>query len=434
LAHRLRTGFEKFVGATEVKYTTSRGPSGARIIATLVALTATYAGSAARAMAAVDLTASAAVNVEHNSNPIELSSNEAFSFAPGGKSQLDDTSRVVTATVGAGFGSNGPLHAGLQALYSHTESQRFNKLGHSDYNIGGDVAWKPGHAFDMSLTGSRSRSPIRQADATGEETTQKTTSYASSTLRLRPTEDWQLALKPSWTHVELPLAGAPNYRYRESAGSVAIGFLGAGRLVPGVELVEAKTTSSGVGGAADYRQRTVSGTLNYQTKGFSTFALSIGQTRRVTDVDETASDPTAKDGTDSGLSGSLSYQRKLSPKTSFNISAFRAYQLYDAGLNLTVDTGFSFGVSWAATRKLTVALKSDNVWSHIDAVAGGVEVTGADGTREDMVRAYSLNLGYLAARHISVDAYATRRVRRSEVWAAQFNSTIFGLGLTAKLD
>jgi hypothetical protein len=35
---------------------------------------------------------------------------------------------------------------------------------------------------------------------------------------------------------------------------------------------------------------------------------------------------------------------------------------------------------------------------------------------------------------MSLRAYATRRIRRSQVWLDQFNSTIGGLEVTFKLD
>jgi hypothetical protein len=383
-------------------------------------------------LAAVDLSATATVGAEYNSNPIELSKGEADDFKPGGLSELDDVSSVVTAAVSAKTGANGPLRTQLQAMYSHNESRRFNKLGHSDYGLDLNVDWQPGRVFDASLVAGQIRSPIRQADVGSTETAQKTTQNARMTMRLRPTPEWQLSLTPAWNHIELPLTDAPDFRSRETIGSVGIGYLGVGRVVPGIAYDESRTRNSGIGGATRYRQHTVSGTLNFQTPGFSTFSLWLGRSSRVTHLVTPTDDPgaLANAGHESAFTGRLTYQRTLSVKTAINLSLFRELQQYEAGVNTTKNTGFTTGITWLPTSRLSLTLDTTYVYSIIN----DLQVTGSIIKRDDLTRSGSLGVSYRATRLVSVRTYVTHRLRNSTFRASEFSGTIAGLELSAKLD
>lgn len=386
-------------------------------------------------MAAADVSAGASIGVVHNTNPIELSTIEAHAFSPNGKSDLDDTSTVWSANIGATVGEGGPLRLRLRALYSHTESRRFDRLGHDDYNVGSSVDWRPTRVFDMSLGAEQFRSPIRQADAGGTRATQRTTTTINATARLHPTPKWQFSVSPSWSRIDLPLESAPDFRYRETSASASLSYVGA-RLSPGLTVSQSRSSASNIGGATRYRQQTIWGTLNYTTPGRTTLGLSIGRTERTTDVLE-SNDPSrpAVDGKDAGVSGALSLQRQLSVKTSVDISANRSYEQYEAGVNLALNTGFNVGVNWNPTRRIGVSLRTENVWSTIDEAPQTTPVSSTPGgKRKDMLRSYTLNVTYQVARSVSVGTYVSRRVRRSEVWFDQFNGTLFGISLAAQID
>jgi len=397
--------------------------------------TAACVAWSAPAIAAVDLSAGASVGYEHDTNPVELSSNEAYVFAPEGKSGLDDTSRVWGARVGAILDGSGPLRFNVQALYSHTESTRFDRLGHDDYNVGGSLGWRASRAIDVSLTAEQFRAPIPQSESGGDRATQRTTHHYAGTLQMRPTNRWQISLSPSWNRVDLPLESAPDFVYREAGGNIALSYVG-GRISPGLMVSESRSKNSGIGGATKYRQQTIWGTLNYSVPNFSTLSLSVGRTERSTDVIEAASDPDLQqtEGSDAGLSGSLGYQRTLSVKTSININGYRNFQQYDAGVNLSVNTGFSVSLTWSPTERMSFTLENNNSWSTVDELPEeGVPATVA-GKRKDLLRSYSLSMGYRFAKRISIGANVARRIRRSEVWTDQFNGTILGLSLSAELD
>jgi hypothetical protein len=387
------------------------------------------------ANAAVNFSGGAAFGMEHNTNPIELGNTEAHAFRPDGKSELDDTSMVWGANVAGVIGGDGPLRLQLRGLYSHTESRRFDRLGHDDYNVGSTLDWRASRAFDTTLSAEQFRSPIRQAEAGGEQSTQRTTTAVSGTVRVRPTSRWQVAVTPSWSRIDLPLDSAPDFEYRDTSGNVSITYSGA-RVSPGIMVSESRSRASGIAGATRYRQQSAWGTLNYTTPGRTSLALSVGYTERTTHVIEAVTDPSLQqsEGSDAGLSGSLSLQRKLSAKTSIDISAYRSYQQYEAGVNLSLNTGFNVGVTWTPTRRITVALKSDNMLSDIDEAPGGTALAPTGGKRKDLLRSYSVDVGYLFGKYVSVGGYVTRRIRRSEVWFEQFNSTLAGLRLSVAID
>ncbi len=84
-------------------------------------------------------------------------------------------------------------------------------------------------------------------------------------------------------------------------------------------------------------------------------------------------------------------------------------------MNLALNTGFNVGVSWTPTRRITVALKSDNMWSDIDEAPGGTALAPTGGKRKDLLRSYSRERGLpdlastCPSAAMSRDAYAVRK-------------------------
>jgi hypothetical protein len=399
---------------------------------TVAAIAVLAACGIAPAMAQVDLSAGASVGIEYNSNPVEFSTAEAASFVAGGKKYVDDQALDLTANVAAMVGSQGPFVLNVQAMYNHVESRRFDELGHDEYSYMGSLDWKPGQLVDFTLAAEQFRDPIRQADTNSQAVTQKTTTNARATVRLHPTPRLQLAVTPGWIRIDLPLQEAPDYKFRERNGTASLTYLNPGRLAPGVEYIQSRSRNSNIGLATRYRQEVIRGTLNYQATGFSLFTLTAGYTTRTTDLVTPSTDPRIQvvEGTDSAFTGTLSYQRKFSPKTTINISAFRDLQQYEAGTNTTVGTGFNAGVVWSPTRRISIGLDSQSVWSTIE----DLRVAGTTVQRKDLLRSYTVGASYAFARQLSMRGYFTRRVRNSTLSIAQFNSTIAGLELIFKID
>jgi hypothetical protein len=386
------------------------------------------------ATAAIDVSASATVGAEYNSNAFELSEAEAPPVESGGNAHRSDVSRRLSVNFGVGLigSTDGPIRVQLDANLIDAGFDRFDTISRRDHDVGVTLEWKPiQQPFDVSLKASHSRTPIQLADVVGEQATQQTALRTQGTLGLRPTPRWQVGLTPAWSEVRTPLPDAQDFKFRETSGSVSLGFLGAGRLVPGVAVTESQGRNSGIDNATRYRQRSVQATFNYAATAASTFALSLGHTRRTTRFREPSEDPAdlGNEDSDSAFTGALTFHRQLSVKTGLNISAYRYFQQYDAGVNTTLGTGIGTGVTWAATAKVSATLDAGLNWATID----DVQVGDTFVQRKDLTRSYSLGVSYTLMRRVSLRSYIARSVRTSDVSSAQFNNTLAGLELTATI-
>jgi hypothetical protein len=380
----------------------------------------------------VDLSAGASVGVAYESNPLQIGNSTTPPSTPSGDDERDSFAKRLSANVAAATTGKGPIDLKLQAQYAHVEFASSDTLSHSDYSLDGSLDWNPVQLFDVSLQASERRVPVGLADIGGEQARQQTTRQTTGTFRLRPTPRWQVGLASGWQRSELPQPGGGNFQLRATSGSVSLDYLGAGPVIPGVIVSESRGSYSSIVNATRYEDQTVQGTLNYRVTDFSTFSLFAGHTQRTTTLVVPSSDPLAlaNEGDTPAFTGRLIYERQLSPKTSFNIGAFRSFQQYDAGVNTTVGTGFSGGVNWAPTTRLSATFDSQYTWSTIS----GAGFAGATGERKDLVRGYSLSVNYRATRRLSLRTYFTRTMRNSTVRSALFNGTTAGLDLTAGFD
>jgi len=386
------------------------------------------------AIAAIDLSAGVTIGAEHDSNPIELSDEQARIFeANGFIPRQDDTSRRLTANAAAAMGvKNGPIYVSVQTQYTRVGYAKMDTLNHTEYNTGGHLDWRPGQSFDVSLDFAQIRTPVSLNDVGGTRTVQQTSRQASGAFRLRPTPNWQVSLSPGWYENQLPLQGANAFQLRESSGTAQLDYLGAGRLVPGVLFKESRGKYSGVANATRYEQRSVGGSLIYKVSDFSSFNLFAGYTRRTTHLLEPTNDPLAQtlESTKPSFTGRLSYQRQLSVKTSINIAAFRDFQQYDVGVNTSVARGLEGGVTWKPTPKLSTSLDGGLVRMSIN----GLQIARTTDEREDLERRVSLNVKYQATRRFSLRTYLIRRLHNSNVRSAVFDRTTAGLELSATVD
>jgi hypothetical protein len=278
----------------------------------------------------------------------------------------------------------------------------------------------------------QNRLPFGLEDIGGAEATQKTATTVLGALQVHPTQSWQIGLSQGWTRAKQPLPDASNYKFNVDTTTVSLGFLSAGPVVPGIAAIQSRTRYSGIGDATRIREQTIFGTLSYRTAGFSTFTLSAGRTWRVTHLIEPSTDPEAlaSEGKTSAFTGNLGFQRKLTAKTSINLSAVRDFQQYAAGTNKTLGTGFGGGVNWTATPKLSVVIDALYSWVNIDDLL----VAGLILQRKDLVRTHSVTVSYLATRRVSITGHLSRLMRNSTVGSAQFNNTTAGLDLAINFD
>jgi hypothetical protein len=383
----------------------------------------------------VGFSAGATVGLEYNSNAFNLSSSEEPPDGSGGSTKRDDFSRRASIdfnfNVGLDGTSEGPITLQLRAGLVDASFDHFNLISHTDHDVGATLAWRPSRVFDISLDTSHSSDPVEIADVSGNENAQQKEFRNTATLRLRPTPQWQIALTPGWRKVTTDLPDAPDFKLREDSGKVALDFLGAGRLVPGVAFTQAKGRYSGIEDPPRYRDQTVQGTLNYTATAASTFTFAAGRTHRNTRLIEPSTDPAAlaREGGDSAFTGSLNFHRQLSVKTGINIAAYRYFQNYDAGVNTSVGTGVSGGITWAATSKISASFDAGLIWSNIE----DIEVDDTIVQRNDLEHRLSMSVTYAFTRRFSLRGYFSHSVRSSDVDSAEYSSTAAGVDLTAKL-
>jgi hypothetical protein len=384
------------------------------------------------ALAEIDLTGGVAVGSQYDTNARQLANIEEAPLDDKGRRKRDAVSMYATANVAAKLGGTGPLRGQALASYNHSDSMSQDALSHDDYTLGLNLDYRPGQVYDVSVQATQTRAPIGLADVGGTSTVEQTATNAQGTLRVRPTPRWQLSLSPGWSETRTPLADADDFRLTTRTGAASIEFLGASQLVPGLGASQSKSTYSGITNATRYTQQSAFATLNYKVTAVTNFSLTAGKSWRETDLRESSSAPGAGAlaGKDSAFTGSLGITRQLTPKTGVNISAFRNFQQYDAGVNTSIGTGFSAAVNWAATARFSASLGTAYTQSVIDNVAFGSSTI----ERTDLVRSYSLGMNYRATRMVTVNASATRNVRRSEVWVDQYNSTVGAMTVSIVFD
>jgi len=382
------------------------------------------------ARAAFELTANASVGAEYNSNPLQLSALEAAPAGNGAK--RDDVSKRASINMSAGYHGTGPLQFQLRGSLIDANFDHFNTLGRRDHDLTGILDWKPAQqSFDASLQAQHASLPIPIADVGGTKATQQTTTSARTTLHLRAATVWQFGVSPFWNETDTPLPTAKGFKSVEKGGNLALEYIGAGPVVPGVTAGEIRGRYSGITDATRYDQYFAQLTLRYKATGLSTFSFSGGQTWRTTNVIDITGTPTVliPEKKESGFMGSANYSRKLTAKTSFTIGAYRAFLHYAAGLNPSIDTGFTSGVTWAATPLLTAALDTSFILSKID----DTTPNGVPLQREDLTRNYTFSVTYQAFRHVSVRTRVTRQTRNSTIQTSQFNNLVGGVDLIASL-
>lgn len=379
-------------------------------------------------MAALNITAGVSVGTEYNTNAFDLNH---FETPPNGDTDRGDFSKRLSANFGVEFvgAKDGPVKMELRGSLINADFGRFDTISRRDHDLTGRLEWKPNKLFDVALEAAHEREPVELADVGGTDATQQTGRRVQGTLGLGFIPNWRLALTPLWREVSTPLLDAPNYTFTERSGTAALQFLGIGRLMPGVSFTQSHGRYTRVETPSRYDQHSIQGTLNYAATAASTFSLSIGRDSRTTRVMGRPGDVEVliREFQTNALTGSLGLHRQLTAKTGFNITAYRRFDLYDAGVNTTVNTGLTSGINWAATPKLSATVDAGLEFSNIELPQFG----STSSERKDLVRTFSMALTYQVARRVTLRSYVIRRVRNSEAWSAQFNNSIAGLELTA---
>lgn len=388
------------------------------------------------ARAATNISPFATVSLEHDSN-VFMRPASAPPLEAQGITALGDTIQQYEAGLTSEFDWGAERLRldgdGTRALYD-----RFSFLDYSGYRFGGTLDWRASPVIDGSVSYDQHRyiAPFTQTLST--QLLLDTDRTAKATVRVLVTREWRLDLTPEFDQFDTPLPGYPDFRLRENVGTAGIDYLGFGRLTAGLRFHYSQGRYSGIAGATRYDQRESDLTTSYKLGGFSTFSANAGYTVRDTEANPAGDVANAGSGfagyagaigRTSAFTGSLSYRRQLTAKTSAHLSLSRTLGSYAAGANPEVGTGGAVGLDWKADPKFTVAADYSLTREQIQ---GGLIVAGVT-NRSDYARWGRVSIRYAALSWLAIRPYVIWQRQTSTFLLGNFSSTIVGIDFTSHL-
>jgi hypothetical protein len=355
----------------------------------------------------------ATAHIEHDSN-VFLVQNSEVQLAERGFSELADTDTKYVA------GLNSAYVWSLQSLTGNFEVRRlqylhFTDLDHSEYL--GDLRfdWKLGSVLDGLLQLRQEHSAPSFSSNNSLGLTLNTARNADAKMNLKITPDWRLEAAETYSKLQAPLQLYPDFVDREVGTQLGIRYLGVANLSSGFVFahIDGKFENAPVVGP--YSQSSGEFKLNYAVSGLSKLNAGIGYTRRNQSGDE---------GTVSGVTGELGYNRQLTGKTALDVQLTRAVNSYVAAGGSEIDTTASVSLTWQATYKIGVSL--NGAYTHSTFIGQAIPGSVANG-RVDRGKNASLSVKYQAFRRLRFNGYLKSQTRSSVVGLYDFNDTIVGV-------
>ena len=357
---------------------------------------------------------------EHNSN---VFADDNALVQPGNNGSGQSATSFV---YGAGFDA-GYLF-GRQQLYATVSArqydyQQFSDLNHNEYSVDTGLKWQLADAFDGNLEIVRTHAMVPFLDLSGTVTGLSLVTEQRETFQLgvKVTSEWKLEGSAYTSRTTQPTPGAVNQELTQTAGTASIEYAGIGPLVSGFTATYLSGDYDGTNGAASssYSQSTAGLLANYKLNR-TTFEGQVTYSRRTSDsgVDNA-----------SGLTGLISFKDQLTPKTSFTVKIDRAINTVYLNLGSEVDTDAGFTVNWQATYKTGVSLGYVFTYRAFPGQTQGL--AGAYPVDYQQNATFALN--YQPFHWLSISPYANVQTRRSNTFGRDFNSTVYGVTLTASV-
>lgn len=337
----------------------------------------------------------------------------------------------LSETVGAG-----PQHLSVEADATRDQYDRFSFLNHYDYNFGGLLDWRLGPVVDGMASYQQSRFMADFINTFSTALLVDTAKNGSVTVRVLITPEWRLDLTPGMQELDTPLTAYPDFKTFDKIGIAGLNYLGFGKLTAGVQFTDDSGRYEGITAATRYQQREFDLTANYKVSGLTSFGASVGYTRRSSEPNPADSVPAPGGGLTaygtlgetSSATGSLSYQRKITGKTSVNLTLYRRVDSYSAGANPEVGTGGSVGASWNVDPKVIVDL---NYGLTHEQVQGGLVVVNVPNLSQRQQNA-QFELRYKALPWLTVRPYVNWTRETSTFTLSNYSGTIVGIDLIAR--
>lgn len=380
----------------------------------------------------------ATVAFEHNSN-VFMRPSSAPPFAASGITALGDTIEEYGGGLSAEL-DFGPDKLKLDGKATRDEYDQFSFLDHTEYNFGAHLDWQLGPMVDGTASYVQSRYLTPFTETLSTQLLLETEQTATATVRITVNPLWRIDLTPGLHRLDTPVPGFPGFALRETTGAAELDYLGFGRLTTGLEYEYDQGRYEGIVGATKYDQGDVDLTASYKVSGLSSFSASAGYTRRDSELNVAGSVPApvgttyggfaGTTGTTSGATGSLSYHRQLTGKTSTDLSIFRSVESYTAGANPEVATGGSVAVNWKADPKFTFNLSYSLAR---DEIQGGLIVINTI-NRTDRTQTATFGVRYAALSWLAIHPYVDWTRAISNFTLGNYSQTIVGIEVTALLS
>ncbi len=354
---------------------------------------------------------------EHNSNLFATDSGLA---QPG----TNDTAQSASSFVyGAGF--DAAYLFGRQQIYATVSARQYDyqqvsELNHNEYSADTGLKWQLADIFDGNLEVARSHAMVPFLDLTGTETLSLVTEQRETfQLGVKLSSEWKFEGTAYTSKTTQPTPGDSNQELTQTGGTTSIEYSGIGPLVSGLTASYLSGDYGAMLGAtsSSYTQSTIGLLTDYKLNRTS-FEGQVTYSRRTSDsgLDNAA-----------GLTGLISFKDQLTAKTSFTVKIDRAINTVYLNLGSEVDTDAGFTVNWQATYKTGVSLGYTFTYRAFPGQAQGP----AGAYPVDYQQNATFALTYLPFHWLSIAPYANVQTRRSNTFGRDFNSTSYGVTLTA---
>lgn len=399
---------------------------------------ALLAGTTRSVPAATFFSPFATLGYQHNSN-VFMRPTGMPAFAGEGITALGDSILNYEAGLNTEYDWGPADQLTLGAEATRYQYDRFSSLNHNEYDFSAGLVWRLGPLVDGTANFRQSHFMAPFTETFTTQLLVDTERTADVMVRVLMTPEWRLDLTPRLHDLDTPLPGFPDFKLHETTGIAGLDYLGFGRLTAGVQFIYDDGRYERIAEATRYQQHEADVTASYKLHGFSTFSFSAGYTTRNSEANTADSVPLPGGGgtfggfggtlgKTSSFSGSLTYQRQLTGKTSANLSLFRRVDSYAAGANPEIGTGGQVGVTWKPDPKFTFNLKYGLTQ---DQIQGGLVVLSGT-NRTDRAQTAVFEARYLALSWLTIRPYVNWARARSNFTLGNYSATIVGIDVTAQ--
>jgi hypothetical protein len=360
--------------------------------------------------------ASATGQFESNSNVFNLESG----FTQPGTNNFPRSDTYYA--YGAEF--DGLYLLGLQQIYATASTteydyQHLTELSHNEYKLDAGLNWVLGELLDGKLDVTRTRTMVPFFDLVGSDLALSLATEQRETgqIGLKLSSDWRVEGTAFTSIIDEPIPQAPNQQLTQSSGTASIKYLGIGALTSGLTAGYLSGDYSGSNGTLNgpFRQSTAGFLADYKHNRM-TFEGQVGYTHRISDIGGESL---------SGFTGLLEIKEQLTPKTGVMVKIDRMINNYIAVSGSEIDSEAGASIDWQATYKLAVSLAYTFTYRAFPQPAfnGSYQV--------DYQQHATMGINYQPRRWLLIRPYANVLTRRSNFIGYDFNSTIFGVSVTA---